>query len=134
MRRDCEKLFLKLETPELEGLFGRVISAIEKEKRKREMRTRIGLVFLFAASIIAIPFSLSLLLKQILSSGFAYYISTAMGDLSAFAAYWKDFLLAMAESVPVAGIAVFGINIIGVITVARFIKSKKHKLYNFITL
>lgn len=132
MLKNYEKLFshLKREDPP-EGLLERVIFAVEKEKQKRQFKAKIALISAFAVSIIAVPFSFSLLIRQISSSGFFYFIFSAAGNLSVFSAYWKDFLFAIAESIPVAAAVVFGINIVAILFVIKIFINKDIKISGY---
>ena len=42
--------------------------------------------------------------KQFASSGFFQYVSLAFSDGSLFTAYWKEYLLSLADSLPIASI------------------------------
>lgn len=132
MLKNYEKLFsyLKREDPP-EGLLERVIFAVEKEKQKRQFKAKIALISAFAASIIAVPFSFSLLIRQISNSGFFYFIFSAAGNLSAFSAYWKDFLLAMAEVAPISGMAAVGGNVVIIMIIVNIFINKDIKILRY---
>lgn len=110
-----------------EGLFERIILAIKQEQEfKHTKRLLCGFLFLLAISLVATPLSFSLLMSQVKSSGIAYFISAALGDLNTFVTLWKDFCLAIIEVLPIAGIAAFCVSFgVAVFTLRLFLYKKK---------
>ena len=128
MRQDLEKLFSHLEPAEPPaGLFDRIILAIKGEQELRHTkRLLFGFLFLLVVSFIAIPLSWSILISQIESSGISYFISTALSDFGTFLALWKDFSLAILESLPLTGMMIFAISLgISVFTLRLFLYRKR---------
>jgi len=128
MRQDFEKLFSHLKPAEPPaGLFDRIILAIKREQElQRTKRLLFGFLFLLITSFIATPISWKILVSQVENSGILYFISTAVSDFGTFLAFWKDFSLAIAESLPVAGITVFVLNmILAVFTIRLFLYKKR---------
>jgi hypothetical protein len=128
MRKDYEKLFSHLELPEPPaGLFDRIILAIKREQELQQTkRLLFGFLFLLVASFIATPFSWSILINQIESSGISYFISTALSDFGTFIALWQDFSLAILESLPITGMIVFAISLgMSVFTFRLFLYRKR---------
>lgn len=128
MRKDYEKLFAHLEPPDPPaGLFNRIILAIRREKELRNTKKlAFGFLALLIASLTAAPFSWTIFASQLQDSGMLQFIGVALSDLGAFLASWKDFSLAIAESLPVLGIAVFAVNmILAVFTLRLFLYEKR---------
>ena len=128
MRENFEKLFSHFEAPEPPaGLFEKIILAIKREQElRRTKRLLFSFLFLLVVSLISTPFSWTMLVSQVKSSGIIYFISTAVSDFGTFLAFWKDFGLAIAESLPVAGITVFVLNmILAVFTIRLFLYKKR---------
>jgi len=90
--------------------------------------------FFLIVSIVAAPLSWTIFINQLKSSGLGYFISAALSNLDAFFAFWQDFILAIAESLPIMGIAVFTINIILVLFTLRLFLSRKGLLPRLILL
>jgi hypothetical protein len=134
MREDFEKFFEELRPIEPPaGLFDRIILAIKKEQELQQTkRLLFSFLFLLVVSLIATPLSWTVLLSQVKSSGIIYFISTAVSDFGTFLAFWKDFGLAIAESLPVAGITVFVLNMILVVFTIRLFLYKKRLLVGYL--
>ena len=128
MRKDYEKLFAYLKPAEPPaGLFDRIIIAIKQEQ---ELQHTKKLVFAFVSllfiSLITIPFSWSLLIGQLESSGVLYFVSTGVSDFGTFFGLWQDFSLAILESLPITGIVAFTISIgLALFTLRLFLYRKR---------
>jgi len=130
MRKDYEKLFTHLESPEPPaGLFDRIILAIKREQEWRNTkRLAFGFLALLLTSLATVPFSWTFLSGQIAESGVLQFISVAISDLKTFLSIWPDSVMAIAESLPVMGIAIFTLNMILVIFTLRLFLYKKRVL------
>ena len=128
MRKDYEKLFvyLKPEEPPA-GLFDRIILAIKREQElQHTKRLLFGFLFLLIISSVVTPFSWSILMNQIESSGISYFISIAFSDIGIFLLLWKDFSLAILESLPLTGMMIFAISFgICIFTLRLFLHRKR---------
>lgn len=94
------------------GLFDRIIAVIKKEQELRHSkRLLFGFALLLLLSFIATPLSWSMFVNQIKTSGILYFISAAITDFGTFLSYWKDFALAILESLPITGIVAFALSI-----------------------
>lgn len=127
MVRDLENFDnIQLKEPP-RGLFDRIILAIKKERELRKTkRLLFGFLFLLFVSSIAIPISWTMLINQIENSGISYFISTAFDDFGTFILLWKDFGLAILESLPLTGMAVFGISLgVAIFTLRLFLYKKR---------
>jgi len=113
MRQDFKKLFSYLKPAEPPaGLFDRIILAIKREQELRQTkRLLFGFLFLLVISLITTPFSWSILINQIESSGISYFISTALSDFGVFLIFWKDFSLAILELLPLTGMMIFAASL-----------------------
>ena len=128
MKQDFEKLFTNLEPKKPPvGLFERIILAIKREQElQHTKRLLFGFSLLLIVSSIATPLSWTLLVNQIENSGISYFISTAFSDFGTFLVLWKDFSLAILESLPVTGMVAFAICLgVSVFTLRLFLYRKR---------
>ena len=134
MRKDYEKLFTHLKPPKPPtGLFGRIMLAISREQELQNTRKlAFVLLALLVISLTATPFSWSLFSEQMTESGILQFMSIAVSDLGIFFAFWQDFSLAIAESLPVVGITVFVLNMILLIFTLRLFLYKKRLLIGYL--
>jgi hypothetical protein len=134
MRQDFEKLFSHLKPAEPPaGLFDRIILAIKREQElQHTKRLLFGFLFLLVVSLIATPFSWTMLVSQVKSSGILYFISTAVSDFGTFLTLWKDFGLAILESLPIIGIVAFIISIGMALFTLRLFLYKKRLLFGYL--
>jgi hypothetical protein len=132
---DYDKLFSHLKAPEpREGLLDRIISAVQREQELRNTR-RLALVFfaLLGISLSAAPFTWAFFSGQAAESGILQLVSAVISDFGTFFAIWPDFLMAIAESLPVAGVTALIINmILAVFTLRLFLYKKRLLLGYFI--
>ena len=135
MRWDFEKLFSHLKSAEPPaGLFDRIILAIKREQElQRTKRLLFSFLFLLVVSLIATPFSWTMLVSQVKSSGILYFISTAVSDFGTFLTLWQNFGLAILESLPIMGMVAFTISIGMAIFTLRLFLYKKRLLFGYLT-
>jgi hypothetical protein len=124
----------RLEPPEPPaGLFDRIIFAIKRERELRDTnRLAFGFLALLLVSLITLPFSWALFSGQMAESGVLQFISVAMSDLGTFLSIWPDSVMAIAESLPVMGIAIFTINLMLAVFTLRLFLYKKRLLVGFV--
>ena len=134
MKQDFEKLFSHLEPAEPPaGLFDRIILMIKREQElQHTKRLLFGFLFLLVTSSVATFFSWSILINQIESSGISYFISIALSDISTFLILWKDFSLAILESLPLTGMMIFAISLGMCIFTLRLFLHRKRLLLNYL--
>jgi hypothetical protein len=134
MNKDYEKLFNHIESQEPpEGLFDKIILAIKKEQELRHgKRLLFGFLLLLIISAISTPFSFMLLINQIKSSGIHYFISSAFSNFSVFISFWKEFSLAILESIPITAVMIFILDMALVIFTLRLFLYKKRLLLNYL--
>jgi len=128
MEKDNKKFlnrFQNLEPPP--ELFDRIILAIKREQEfQKTKRLLFGFLFLFVVSLVATPLSFRMLVSQAKNSGILYFISTAVYDFGTFVNFWKDFSLAILESLPIVEIIFFATNlIIFLFTIHLFLSRKR---------
>ncbi len=115
------------------GLFDRIIFTIKREKELQHTRRLLfSFLTLSLISIVAAPFSWIALAKQAESSGVLYFISIAVGDLGTFFALWRNFGLAILESLPIIGIIVFAMNVALILFTIRLFIYKKRLLLKYL--
>lgn len=134
MRKDYEKLFkyIKPQEPSA-GLFDKIILAIKKEQElQHTKRLLFGFLFLLIISIISTPFSFILLINQIKSSGIHYFVSSAFSNFNVFITLWKEFGLAILESIPIVALAIFILDMALVLFTLRLFLYKKRSLLNYL--
>ncbi len=115
------------------GLFDKIILAIQKEQELRHTkRILAGFLLLLIISVISTPFSFSLLIDEIKSSGINYFVSTAFSNFSIFLSLWKEFGLAVLESIPIVALAIFILDMALVLFTLRLFLYKKRLLLNYL--
>lgn len=133
-RKDFEQLFFYLKPPEPPtGLFDRIILAIKREQELRNAkRLAFEFLVLLVVSLATAPFSWTLFTGQMRNSGILQFIEVALNDIGVFFASWQEFSLTIAESLPIAGLAVFTINMILAIFTLRLFLYKKRLLVGYL--
>ena len=126
--RKYEKLFGKLKPIEPPAnLFNRIILAIKREKEwQKKKRLLFAFFSLLIISFVTMPFSWTVLVEEVRSSGILYFISTAVSDFGLFLLLWQDFALAILESLPIGAILVFTANMaLLLFTIFLFLHTKR---------
>ncbi len=134
MREESKKISTRFESAAPRAdLFDRIISAIKQEQELQNTRK---LFFIFFALLIisfsAMPFSWTVLAKQVESSGFLYFLSSAISDFANIINFWQDFASAMLESLPITGITLFATNIVLALFTLRLFLHKKQLLFKYL--
>jgi hypothetical protein len=134
MEKDNKKFFNQLQNLEPSPeLFDRIILAIKREQEfQKTKRLLFGFLFLFVVSLVATSFSFRMLVSQAKNSGILYFISTAAYDFGTFLNFWKDFSLAILESLPIVEIIFFAINLIIFLFTIRLFLSRKRLLLAYL--
>lgn len=107
MRKNCEKLFSYLESPEPSAdLFGKIMLRVKKERMisalKRLAFYSGGLLFCAAAFIPAF----GALKSGLFESGFVHFSALIFSDLNVALVYWRSFAFALLETLPAMSAAV----------------------------
>ena len=79
----------------------RAIQIKQAKRLKRESLLYSFIGILSLGGFVFVSFSLK---KQFASSGFFEYVSLAFSDSNIIVAYWKEYLLSLADSLPVASL------------------------------
>jgi hypothetical protein len=134
MEKDNKKFFNRFQNLEPPPeLFDRIILAIKREQElEKTKRLLFGFLFLFVVSLVATPLSFRMLVSQAKSSGTLYFISTAVYDFGTFLNFWKDFSLAILESLPILEIIFFAANLIIFLFTIRFFLSREKFLLAYL--
>jgi hypothetical protein len=134
MPKDYENFFQYIKSQEPpKGLFDKIIFAIKKEQElQHTKRLLFGFLLLLIISIISTPFSFILLINQIKSSGIHYFISSAFSNFNVFITYWKEFSLAIIESIPIVAVAIFILDMALIIFTLRLFLYRKRLLLNYL--
>lgn len=134
MRKDYEKLFTNLEPKEPPaGLFDRIILAIKREQELRHTkRLLFGFLSLLLVSLIATPLSGAMLVNQVEDSGISYFVSAAISDFGTFLALWRDFSLAILESLPIGGMITFLLNLAVSVFTLRLFLHRRRLLFGYL--
>ncbi len=115
------------------GLFDKIISVVALEKEKEHSKKIVyALVLLLLISVIAFPFSWNLFMADWRSSGAEYFISTGLGNMRVFLAFWQDFTFSILESLPVIPMILFVLNIALLLFTVRLFLYKKGFLLKYL--
>jgi hypothetical protein len=113
-----------------DGLVQTVLMHIEQE-RIREAKVRVGvLIVALAASLGGCIVALEHAIMEFGASAFPSYVSLLISDRWEVLAYWKQFLAAVSESIPLVGVSLF---IIAVIAALFFLKNLIQNMYQLRT-
>jgi len=93
-------------------LFLKIIARIEREKEIKQTRKLILFAIPFVFSLILLPFSWNYFWTEIKNSGIFYFFETLFTNLSLVSTYWKDFVFAILESLPILAIVAFIVNLL----------------------
>ncbi|MEK7576311.1 MAG: hypothetical protein AAB482_01315 [Patescibacteria group bacterium] len=93
---------LEIEPPE--GLYHRILARIARA-RLRAARIRLGFLSMtIVGSLAALIPALQYTLQEFTQSGFYQYLSLVLSDGGTLFAHWHEYILTLAESLPLAGI------------------------------
>jgi ABC-type multidrug transport system permease subunit len=93
-------------------LFLKIIARIGREKEIKQTRKLILFAIPFVFSLILLPFSWNYFWTEIKNSGIFYFFETLFTNLSLVLTYWKDFVFAILESLPILAIVAFIVNLL----------------------
>lgn len=105
---NLQRAFHKIgESKSLDFLATNIILEINKlQLRKARIQTVVSRTF-GALSFIALFPAVINIFNQLQTSGFSNYFSLIFTDAGIMAIYWKQFLLSLAESLPLFGLTIF---------------------------
>ena len=119
MKNDLEKLFEKIEIQNLNSLESRILAKIGRlelgQARRKVVFSWLGGGLSFAAIF---PLLINLF-GQLQVSGFGTYFSLLFTDTGAVLGYWREFLLALFESLPL-----FQLSLVLILTITLFVSLK----------
>ncbi len=106
MQNDSKNVFAHIARKEpSSALYNRIIARIEREERKTGAYARI--VFFGVAALVSVAAFVPAaqeLYAEFSQSGFIQFLSLLFSDTGVIALYWQDFLMSLAETLPVFGI------------------------------
>ena len=106
MEKNWKKLFAGLASQAPSRGFTDLIFSRILEKERRSARLRFGFYLSIAGlSCLALVPALRYASQELSQSSFFDYLSLAFSDGGTVLAYWREFVLSLAESAPVFGIA-----------------------------
>ncbi len=89
------------------GLFDKIMRRIDKEERLLILRRLAFFSVALLASITALVPSFRALQTGLAASGSLEFFSLLFSDLNLVAVYWRSFLMALLETLPMASLALF---------------------------
>lgn len=109
VRKDYEKLFAHLKTPEPpDGLLTRILQRIQREKRREALQWRCAFWgTALAGSAAALIPATSAARSALTESGFTEFFSLAFSNPGIAMNYFDSFAAALLESLPIMSIALF---------------------------
>ena len=132
MTKDKNSIYFDLPEPSA-GLLDKIIMAIGRESELRHTRKiAYGFLVLLFISTSSAPFSWSFFSKELTQSGVIYFISTAFIDFKTLLTFWQDFGLAVIESLQIAGLTIFILNMALAIFTTRLFLHRKRVLFNYL--
>ena len=86
-------------------LFLKIIKRLRREERILAGKKIALFSILFISSVAGMFSAVKMLVSELQSSGFFYFVSLLFSDFSIVKTYWQSFLLAVLEATPAIGIA-----------------------------
>ncbi len=129
MAKDFQQIFAYLEEKHpRQELLSQVLVGIRKQEIRRKNQKMTGFLLLSLATAFTIPFTSQMLLNQINNSGIAYFLGSIVNDFHSFLSFWQEFILAILEALPIAGLLVFAVSLEAFIfTLRLFLREKNFK-------
>ena len=132
MKAYNNKTHLKYARPS-EALFEKIILAIKKEKKVKETKKLLFLFsFILILSVLAIPFTINIFLKDWDHSKISYLIYAVSSNIGVLSLVWKELLLSIFESFPFAAATALAINIVFVLFSVKLFLYKNGELIKFL--
>lgn len=123
MRKDYEKLFTYLKSPEPpDGLFNKVIDRIQKERRFLIIKWQL-FIFSIGAICSAIAFipAFQMVKTGFTESGFIQFFSLLFSDFKIVVAYWQNFIFSLLETLPVMSLVILLVVVLVFLESLRFL-------------
>ncbi len=131
MRKEHEKIFItELQRKAPAGLLGRILLRIKDERDWRSARVRVAFFGTIALAALGglIP-AWRELHTELSQSGFAQFVLLLFSDAGFVAAYWREFGLSLAESLPILGISAILGSAFAFLLSARFLTRDLEKIF-----
>ncbi|OGZ68867.1 MAG: hypothetical protein A3D44_04260 [Candidatus Staskawiczbacteria bacterium RIFCSPHIGHO2_02_FULL_42_22] len=115
------------------GVFDGIILAIKQaEQHRQSRRVLCFFIVIFGVSLGALPFSLAVLIGAWNRSAIGYFLSAALENGVLFFSFWQDFLLSIAESLPMLALVVFAVNVALLLFTLRLFIHKKGEFFQYL--
>ena len=101
------------------GLSGDIWHVIQNKQAKRLKMQSLVYGITGVLSLGGFAFMLLSIVKELISSGFFQYVSFAFGGDGLFVSYWKEYLLTLADSLPVASLGILLFLLVSVLVSLR---------------
>lgn len=87
------------------GLAEAVLGRIDRVKRRRFMLRRLSFAGISLIPLVAVFVAFAVLIRDIRQSGFVQYFSLLFSDGRLIAAFWREYLFSLVESLPLLSVA-----------------------------
>jgi len=106
MRPDYEKLISKLTLPQPPAeLESRILSRIGELGKLKVLKYKVAIFAASSAvSAVAAVFAFMILRTNLAETGFWQFLSLLFSDYQILAAYWQNYLMSLAESMPISSL------------------------------
>lgn len=129
MNNDLSKLMKQAYNHSETGLSSDIWRVIEIKQAKGLKIKSLSYGFLGVLSLGGFVFISVSIVKQFVASGFFQYASLAFSDGSLISTYWKEYLLSLSDSLPVASLGVaFFLLFSMFISAKKYVEQFKNKL------
>ena len=129
MNNDLSKLMKQAYNHPETGLSGDVWRVIEARQSKSLKIKSLSYGFLGILSLGGFVFMSVSIVKQFSSSGFFEYVSLVFSDGNLISVYWKEYLLSLADSLPVASLGVtFFLLFSMLVSIKKYVGQYKNQL------
>lgn len=102
-----KELFSKIEQDTSETLCGRVLMRIKHAQKRKALTNFIGLGLISLVSLSLFVPAVNYIGSEMQVSGFSSYLSILFSNSGSVLANWREFTLALAESLPIFSIVLF---------------------------
>lgn len=91
--------------PAPEGLVADIIAAVRCENARRRRTRAVTFGIMSVGSLVIAVFAYTSVSHALSSTGFSHYLSLLFSDTSLVAAYWRELVLSILETVPILSVA-----------------------------
>jgi len=111
-------------------LYLKIMKRLRKEERILAVKKVLLFSILFTSSAMGMVSAVKLLISQMQSSGFFYFVSLIFSDFSIVKAYWQNFLLATLEAMPAVSRGLCFLVLLVLMQSAKIISKNAKKISN----